>query len=254
MHLTPSEDRSSGFNGNAMEFYVQCSAGHQKPYYIHPSLKPIFSSTFGVPLFQEQILKLAREVGGYSFEEAENLRRGIGKKDKKLINEILDDLEKRIIAKDPSWTEKQIQELREMVIASARYGFNCAHSTSYGIVSYATAWLKHFYPIEFWTAELSVEYGDEDKLREYSQLIADKLLQPSVLYSDTTEFVIEGDKIRVPLCVLKGVGEEAAKSVKRLMHNSIEELGLIKKAQTIKSAKVPGSKKPNDNFRAVGEE
>lgn len=243
MHLPPSEERPNGFSGNAMEFYVQCSAGRQTPYYIHPSLEPIFSSTFGVPLFQEQVLKLAREVGGYSYEEAENLRRGIGKKDKKLINEILDDLEARIIQQDPSWSEKQIQELREMIVASARYGFNCAHSTSYGIVSYATAWLKHHFPLEFWTAELSVEYGDEDKLREYSQLISDKLLQPSVLYSDTTEFVIENDKIRVPLCVLKGVGEEAAKGVKKLMHNSIEELGLIRKTQTIKRAKVSNSTK-----------
>jgi len=141
-----------------------------------------------------------------------------------------------------------------MVIASARYGFNCAHSTSYGIVSYATAWLKHHYPIEFWTAELSVEYGDEDKLREYSQLISDKLLQPSVLHSDTTEFVIEGDKIRVPLCVLKGVGEEAAKAVKRIMHNSLEGMGLTKKPETVKRAKISGNKESNDNLLTVGQE
>jgi DNA polymerase-3 subunit alpha len=259
MHLQPSEERPSGFHGNAMEFYVQCSAGNQRPYYIHPSLEPIFGSTFGVPLFQEQILKLAREVGGYSFEEAENLRRGIGKKDKKLINEILDDMEKRIVAKDSSWTENQLHELREMVIASERYGFNCAHSTSYGIVSYATAWLKNNYPLEFWTAELSVEYGDEDKLREYSQLISDKLLQPSVLHSDTTDFVIEGDKIRVPLCVLKGVGEEAAKAVKKLMHNSLEEIGLTKKPQVVKNsrestkrAKVLSDQKSDDNLLSLG--
>lgn len=116
----------SDFTGNAVDYYLACASGQVKPAYIHEDLKPIYESTFGVPLFQEQTLRVFRDLGGYTYEDAEKVRRAIGKKDAKVLTQELGLLSKAVVAK--GWTEEQAKQLREMIEASSRYGFNKSHT------------------------------------------------------------------------------------------------------------------------------
>jgi DNA polymerase III subunit alpha len=114
------------FTGNAVDYYLACASGKVTPTYIHEDLKAIYESTFGVPLFQEQTLRVFRDLGGYTYEEAEKVRRAIGKKDAKVLAQELGLLAKTVIAR--GWTEDQAKQLRDMIEASSRYGFNKSHS------------------------------------------------------------------------------------------------------------------------------
>lgn len=114
------------FTGNAVQYYVACRNGTATPAYIHPDIEPIYRSTSGVPLFQEQILRTFRDIAGYSYEQAETVRRAIGKKDAITLSKELGALKSAAISR--GWTEEQGQALCDMVEASSRYGFNKSHS------------------------------------------------------------------------------------------------------------------------------
>jgi DNA polymerase-3 subunit alpha len=115
------------FKGNAVEYYIQCSSGKLSPRYIHPDMIPIFESTFGVPLFQEQTLRVFRDLGGYTYEDAEGVRRAIGKKDAQALIKHLGGLKSTVMDKR-GWSLEQAKELGEMIEASGKYGFNRSHS------------------------------------------------------------------------------------------------------------------------------
>lgn len=221
----PSWDES--FSGNLVDYYVAARKEAIKPRYIHEELDSIYGNTQSCPVYQEQILKTFRDLGGMSYEEAELARRAISKKDAKALATEGGKLVNKCLER--GWSEKQANELFDMVMASARYGFNKSHSVSYAIVSYDTAYLKYHYPLEFWAAELSCHFDREDKLRAYAELLGDQILPPDVLKSDANEFTIDGEKLRAPLCLLKGVGEKAVDSLQRLVHHEFSELGLQRK-------------------------
>jgi len=220
-------DPAQNFKGNAVEFYVQYRKGNVEPRYIHPSLEPILGSTAGTPIYQEQLLRIFRDIGDMSYEQAEIARRAIGKKDQATLLAEAEKLTNACLRK--GWTPEQGRELFDMVLASSRYGFNRAHSTSYAIVSYNTAYLKHKYPLEFWAAELSCEYDNEDKLRSYADDLGDLLLRPDVMVSHPTQFVISGEKLQAPLCVIKGIGETFAQDLRAFIDLDLESSGLTKK-------------------------
>jgi DNA polymerase-3 subunit alpha len=230
------------FTGNAVEYYVACSSGSAKPVYIHEEMRPIYESTFGVPLFQEQTLRVFRDIGGYTYEQAETVRRAIGKKDAKILAHELGLLSKTVISR--GWTEEQAKELREMIEASSRYGFNSAHSCSYSIVSYNTAYLKNKHPVDFWLAELSAESDNEEKLREYSGELGEMILPVDILRSHPSEFIIEGeDKLRPPLLTLKGVGTKFAENIRKFMDNDLDSV-CTRKPEKVKKEKAPKVEKP----------
>jgi DNA polymerase-3 subunit alpha len=119
----PSPDPSDPPTVTAALYYVMCAQGVKQPYFIHPDLKPILGKTFGVLLNQEQALQIFRDIGGYSFEQAEGARRGIAKKDKDELLKHLNHLRPKCIER--GWTEEQAQRLFDTIVASAKYSFNC---------------------------------------------------------------------------------------------------------------------------------
>lgn len=199
-----------GSDRTCAEYYVAVASG-EKPYYLHPDLEPILKETNGVILYQEQLLKTFTLLGGYTLEMAEDVRRAIAKKDKAKMELNLGKLKDAL--KSRGWSQKQADTLCLQLLASNRYSFNKAHSMSYAIVGYNTAYLKYFYPLEFWTAELTVFSDNDDKLQQYISILKDKILMPSISKSKPTEWVIEGDKIRAPLSVLNGLGEACTKAI-----------------------------------------
>jgi DNA polymerase III subunit alpha len=226
-----------GFEGNAVSYYVECAAGNFKPFYIHPDLEPILNKSFGVCLMQEQTLRIFRDIGGFTYETAETVRRAIGKKDAKALEEAFHQLEQKCLER--GWSEPNVKSLRNMIMASSKYSFNASHSVSYGIVAYNTAWLKYFYPLEFWCAELSIEQ-DEDTLSQYANLLGDILIQPDVMISHPTEWTIQDKRLVAPLNRIKGVGEKAAVDIRRLIDGdfrrlTVEEIVAQKRTKKVKN-------------------
>lgn len=234
--LDASPEWDPGFTGNLVDYYVAWKQGGLQPKIVHPDLIPIVGSTAGSFIFQEQLLRTFRDIGGMTYAQAEIARRAVGKKDAKVLAEEAAKLKSACLAR--GWSETQAEQLVKMVMASARYGFNKAHSASYAVVSYNTAYLKHKYPLEFWAAELSCEHDNEDKLRLYSELLGSMILQPDILKSHPSKFLIEGEKLRAPLSSLKGVGESVVMDIQSLLHNDLDSLGLVRR-----SAKEPVKKK-----------
>lgn len=191
-----------GSDRTCAEYYVAVAQG-EKPYYIHPDMESILSETNGVILYQEQFLKTF-VYSGLSLAEAEFVRRAISKKKKEDLQKFIGELKVRLIAK--GWTQAQVDLLADQLLASNRYSFNKSHAMSYAIVGYNTAVLKYYWPLEFFTAELTVFSDKEDKLKQYISLLKDKILQPSISKSHPTDWKIEGDKIRAPLNIINGLG------------------------------------------------
>jgi len=215
----PSPDPSDPPSVTAAMYYVMCAQGVKKPFFIHDDLKPILSDSYGVILTQEQTLRIFRDIGDYTYESAEEVRRGIGKKIKELLEKHGTILKAKCLSR--GWTQQQADLLFESIQASARYSFNCAHSTSYAIVAYNGAYLKHTYPAYYWLGELTVRSDDHDKLREYLRECADLVLPVNVNKSKASEWSIEcidgKDMIRPPLSVIKSVGDKGATSLKLFM-------------------------------------
>ena len=221
----PSPDPKDPPTITAAIYYVMCAQGIKKPYFIHPDLQPILGETFGVLLNQEQALTIFREIGDYTFEEAEGARRGIGKKDKDELMKHLNRLKPKCIAR--GWTEEQAQRLFDTIEASARYSFNKAHSVSYGIVCYNGAWLKYNHPVYYWQGELTVRMDDADKLREYLKECSQYVLPVSALKSHANDWTIEEvdgkEMLRPPLAVIKSCGQKGMENFKLFLAATTSE-------------------------------
>lgn len=233
----------------ASEVFVQCAQGKRSPRFIHPDLKSILESTYGILLFQEQALRIFRDIGGFSYEKAEVARRGIGKKDKALLAQELGKLAANIRDKG-TWTEEQINELCDTIIASARYSFNKSHSAAYAVVAYNCMYLKYHFPVHFYRGLLEVNNDDHDEIREIMKEAGSSLiLPPDVLKSHPTEWSIEnGTKLRAPLCLIKGVGSVTANEIKEFLTNGVENLA---KKEPKEPKKATRKKKGGDNERVA---
>lgn len=199
-----------GSDRTCAEYYIAVAQG-EEPYYIHPDMEPILKETNGVILYQEQLLYTFTHLGGYTLEAAEMVRRSVSKKDKTELQKHLTVLQEKL--QERGWNQAQAKLLCDQLVASNRYSFNKSHSMSYGIVGYNTAYLKYFFPLEFWTAELTVFGGVEEKLKAYVTLLGNMILQPSISKSNATSWKIEGDKIRAPLSVITGLGPAATQAI-----------------------------------------
>lgn len=181
--------------------------------YAHPVLEAILHETYGIIVFQEQVLRLANELAGYSLGKADLLRKAMGKKDAKLMaqqkQEFLSGAEAKGIQ------PKTAVEIFDQIETFARYGFNRAHSTCYAFVAYQTAWLKVHYPREFMAALMTSEITDSDriyKMMEECREMGIKILPPDV-NSSRLNFSVVGDDIRFGLQAVKNVGESAARTI-----------------------------------------
>ncbi len=210
-----------GSDRTCAEYYIAVAQG-EKPYYIHADMEPILKETNGVILYQEQLLYTFTHLGGYTLEAAEMVRRSVSKKDKTELQKHLNALKSKLLER--GWKQAQADLLCDQLVASNRYSFNKSHSMSYGIVGYNTAWLKYYYPLEFWTAELTVFGDKEEKLKSYVAALGKLILQPSISKSNATSWKIEGDKVRAPLSVIKGLGPSATEAiVSQAPYKSVED-------------------------------
>jgi len=211
------------FRPGPMDFipsYIRRMHGEEEITYRHPKLEPIFRETYGIPIYQEQIMRAAVELAGYSASDADYLRKAVAKKKKK---ELLQHRKKFIKGAVKNGIPK---ETAEAIFGDwekfARYGFNKSHAADYGTIAVQTAYLKAHYPVEYMTALLSVSQNDTDKVAFY---VADcrhmgiEVLPPSVNESDW-DFTIEDyedgtSAIRFGLGAIKNVGHNPVNEILR---------------------------------------
>jgi DNA polymerase-3 subunit alpha len=194
--------------------YVAVKKGQQEPDYIFDELEPVLKVTNGVITYQEQVMKIAQIVGGYTLGAADLLRRAMGKKDMKIM-----EAEKPVFfegAKKKGYKKKDIERLWDKLIQFANYGFNKAHSASYATIAYWTAYLKSHYPLEFMAALLEGDLDNFDRviidLNECERLGIDVL--PPTINKSAFYFTIENGKdIRFGLGAIKNVGEDVVKQI-----------------------------------------
>lgn len=186
--------------------YLRCRTNPQQVHYLHPDLKPLLESTFGVILYQEQVMQVAQKMAGFPLDKADLLRRAMSKK--KLSE--LQSLQKEFIEGciRQGYDQKLGEQLYGMILKFANYGFNKSHSVVYGLIVYQLAYLKANYPLEFFCALLNSVIGAEGKTAEYIDECRKHQIEvkgPSVNASGT-QYSIDGQVLRYPLLAIKNIG------------------------------------------------
>ena len=181
--------------------------------YPHPILEPILKETYGVIIYQEQVMQIAQELSGYSLGEADLLRRAMGKKIKaemaKQRSRFVDGAVERGVKKS------QAGYIFDLVDKFAGYGFNKSHAAAYALLAYHTAYLKANYPVQFLAATMTLDMGNTDKLAMFAdeaRRMEIKVLPPCVNASDA-EFLPEDGGIRYALAALKNLGRGAVEAI-----------------------------------------
>ena len=172
-------------------------------------LKPILEPTYGVIVYQEQVMQIVQEVGGFSLGEADIIRRAMGKKDIKYMEEKAEEFANG--AEQKGLNKDNAIELFGLIEKFAGYGFNKSHSAAYAVLTYRTAWLKTFYPAEFLSALLNFEMKDQDKILKYiseAKRIGIEIA-PININTSTEYFETDGKTIQYALRAIKGVGSGA---------------------------------------------
>ena len=199
--------------------FIKCKHGEEVPDYLHPKLEGILRETYGIIVYQEQVMQIAQVLAGYSLGEADVLRRAMGKKDKAQMAA----QKERFIdgAKERGVDAGRAAYIFDLVDKFAGYGFNKSHAVAYGLVAYQTAWLKANHPVEFLAASMSFDRHNTDKLTVFRQELARMkvpLLPPDVNRSQvnfSVEREGEGAAVRYALAAVKNVGEGAMGSIVR---------------------------------------
>ena len=187
--------------------------GEEEPDYYHPKIKGILTETYGVIIYQEQVLQIARILSGYSLGEADFLRKAMGKK----IKAEMDAQRARFVegAVERDISSEQANDIFDVLAKFAGYGFNKAHAAAYALISYQTAYLKCHFPVEFLAASMQLSLGNTDNLSIFHQDAKQQkieVVQPSVQTSQIGFSVHEGT-IRYALAAIKGVGEGAVEQI-----------------------------------------
>jgi len=177
--------------------------------YIHPKLRNLLEDTYGIPLYQEQIMRIATDMAGFSLSEADILRKAIGKKNEKLL---MEQKEKFVTGMVKNEIPQKIgEEIWSWIEPFARYSFNKSHAACYAVIAYETAYLKANYPVEYMAALLTADGGDIDRvaaLIDECNKMAIEVLPPDINESFKGFSVVPGkNKIRFGLTAIKNVGE-----------------------------------------------
>lgn len=195
--------------------FVASKHDKSKISYIHPKLEPILKSTYGCIVYQEQVMQIVQQIGGYSLGRADIVRRAISKKKMKVMEEERQNFiygnEKEGVcgAIANGVDEKSANEIYDLIIDFADYAFNKSHSVAYSVVAYRTAWLKYYYPREFMAAQISTYTNDIKQVSLYIEEIKRlgiEILPPNINYS-FKNFTVENKKIRFGLKAVKNVGD-----------------------------------------------
>jgi len=194
--------------------FIKRKLGQEKVVYPHPSLREVLEPTYGVITYQEQVMRIANVLAGFTLAEADVLRKAVGKKDPELIKQQLGRFTERAVAL--GHPRRLVDDLAAQIETFGRYGFNKSHSVAYSVLSYQTAWLKAHYPAEFMAALLSSEIGNTDKVVQYineARELGLEVLPPDVNESGF-KFTVVGDRrIRFGLGAVRNVGWGAIESI-----------------------------------------
>ncbi len=199
--------------------FLEGKVNSKKVKYLHPDLKSILEETYGVLVYQEQVMEIANKLAGYSMSEADNLRMAMGKKKKDLMKKEREKFFKGCLNK--GYKKSMVENIWNFMEKFAAYGFNKPHSASYALIAYWTAYIKANYPVEFMTALLSAELqGVAGPMREIkmSQAIEEcrrmgiEVLPPDINKSEYN-FIIEKGSIRFGLSAIKNVGGAAIDAI-----------------------------------------
>jgi len=216
--------RPGPLGSGMVESYVECKHGRRPAEYPHPSLEPILRETHGIILYQEQVMAIARELAGFSLGDGDSMRRAMGKK----IPEVMQQFRQQFVdgCGKNGIDARTAGLIFDQMEYFAGYGFNKSHSACYAMLTYQTAYLKTFHPVEFMAAVLTCESGKIEKIVQYvdeARRMGIEVLPPDVNESGVTfrptplregeEGGEEKDRIRFGLVAVKGVGGKAAESI-----------------------------------------
>ncbi|MHB1248474.1 MAG: DNA polymerase III subunit alpha [Polaromonas sp.] len=194
--------------------YIARKQGKETPEYPDPRVKPILEETYGIMVYQEQVMQTAQILGGYSLGSADMLRRAMGKKDEKEMAS-----QREIFRKGAALnglTREKADEVFDLMEKFAGYGFNKSHSAAYALLAYHTAWLKVHYPAEFFAANMSVEADDTDKLKVLfgdARKMGIAFESPDINRGDYRFEPISATAVRYGLGAIKGTGQQAIAAI-----------------------------------------
>jgi DNA polymerase-3 subunit alpha len=199
--------------------FIEGKRNPAKIKYLHPDLKPILEETYGVLVYQEQVMEIAHRIAGYSMSEADNLRMAMGKKKKELMKKEKEKFIKRCVKK--GYKQSLAEKIFNFIEKFAAYGFNKPHSASYGLIAYWTAYVKANYPIEYMTSLLTAELlgvaGPNRELKMTQAITECRRIKINVLAPDINKsfegFTIEDNSIRFGLSAVKNVGKSAVENI-----------------------------------------
>jgi DNA polymerase-3 subunit alpha len=205
--------RPGPLKSGLVDSYINRKHGKEPVEYIFPELEPVLKDTYGIIVYQEQVMKISQVLCGFTPGEADTLRKAIGKKKKDVMQEMKEKFIKGAVER--GYDEQKVRKLWEDIEEFASYSFNKSHSVAYGYISYWTAYMKAHYPEEFFAIKLSTEKSD----KKFINLIRDAknmgftLLPPDINESQADFTIVEKGKIRFGLARIKGVGEDTAKLI-----------------------------------------
>ena len=186
--------------------YIERKHEREKPDYIHPLLENLLKETYGVVIYQEQVMGVARELSGYSDGEADLLRRAMGKKIQKEMNaqkqRFVDGCGQKNIKPNEALT------IFDLLSKFADYGFNKSHAAAYAMIAFQTAYLKTHYPIEFFAASMTLDINNTDKISIFQQELSrlNILLSPPDINQSDPYFARKNNSISYALGAIKNVG------------------------------------------------
>ncbi len=211
--------RPGPLDAKMIDIYIDCKHGKKEIKYEHPYLEPILKQTYGVIVYQEQVLKIARELAGYSLGEADVLRKAMGKKQTDIMAE---QKGKFVEGATGRGIDKAIAEkIFEQIETFGRYGFVKAHSACYAYIAYQTAYLKVHYPVEFMAALMTSEMSDSSRIMEFKNE-CDRIgieLRPPDINRGENDFTVDGSVILFGLTAVKNVGSSAVEAIVKEREN-----------------------------------
>ncbi len=196
-----------------IDLFIRRKYGKEKIDYIHPDLENILKETYGIIIYQEQIMQILVKIGGYSFAEADNIRRAMSKKKKEIIEK-----EKNIFiekAINNNYSKELAIKIYDMISKFANYGFNKSHSVAYAFIGYQMAYLKKYFSNYFYASLLNNVIGSESKTKEYMQeakKLGFKILSPDINNSEKLYYV-KNNNIQMPFGVIKNIGENTVNNI-----------------------------------------
>jgi DNA polymerase-3 subunit alpha len=206
--------RPGPLGSGMIDDFINRKKGKIEIKYLHPQLEPILRDTYGVIVYQEQVMQIASELAGFSLGQADILRKAMGKKVKEIMKK-----QNQLFLKGAvknGIDKKTAQEIFDLIAYFAGYGFNKSHSVSYAFISYQTAYLKAHYPVEYMAALLTSIMQNTDKVVKYikeCQNINLKILPPDINESLIDFTVVDRDAIRFGLAAVKNVGRVAIENI-----------------------------------------